>query len=143
MSQIASPFTIRVICKQLGFEHIEPAKVIERTKAAVAQIRRMQDHEQMLEYARLYCELQQFFIKLISEREQSPTEDMISDIVHARLDDDENPKLDSGGILSLSRTLIVGRNDTTGTAITNLLLALATRRKSAPTSNGPSATNGR
>ncbi len=127
VSEIARPFTIRVICKQLGFEHIDPAQVIAWSKAAVAQIGRMQDREQMLENARLYCELQQFLIGLIREREAAPAEDMISDIVHARLDDDANPRLDFGEIVSLARTLMVGGNDTTGTAVSNLLLALATR----------------
>ncbi len=127
VSEIARPFTIRVICKQLGFEHIDPAQVIAWSKAAVAQIGRMQDRAQMLENARLYCELQQFLIGLIREREVTPAEDMISDIVHARLDDDENPRLDFGEIVSLARTLMVGGNDTTGTAVSNLLLALATR----------------
>lgn len=127
VTDIARPFTIRVICKQLGFEHIDPNKVTEWSNAAVAQIGRMQDREEMLVHARNYCEMQNFVIKLIHERRETPTEDMISDLVHARIDGDENPTLDMGELVSLARTLMVGGNDTTGTAVSNLILALATR----------------
>ena len=127
VTDIARPFTIRVICKQLGFEHINPEKVTEWSNAAVAQIGRMQDREQMLVHARNYCEMQNFVIQLINERRENRTEDMISDLVHARIDDDENPTLDMGELVSLTRTLMVGGNDTTGTAVSNLIFALATR----------------
>ena len=127
VTEISRPFTIRVICKQLGFEHIDPNKVTIWSQAAVAQIGRMQDHEEMLTHAHNYCEMQNFVIGLIRERQQAPTEDMISDLVHAKLDDDEKPTLDFGETVSLARTLMVGGNDTTGTAVSNLFFALATR----------------
>ena len=127
VTDIARPFTIRVICRQLGFEHIEPQKVIDWSAAAVAQIGRMQDREEMLMHARNYCDMQNFVIDLIKQRQGAATEDMVSDLVHARIEDDENPTLDFGEIVSLVRTIMVGGNDTTGTAISNLIFALATR----------------
>lgn len=124
---IARPYTIRVICRQLGFEHIDPRKVIDWSAAAVAQIGRMQDRDEMLVHARNYCEMQNFVIKLINERREKPGEDMISDLVHAEIDDPDSPTLDFGELVSLVRTVMVGGNDTTGTAVSNLLFALATR----------------
>lgn len=124
---IANPFTIRVIAKQLGFHDLDPNKIAEWSLAAVAQIGRMQDREQMLENARVYCELQNYIIDRIRERQKEPAEDMISDLVYARLEDDEKPTLDFGEIVSLGRTLLVGGNDTTSTGVANLVLALATR----------------
>jgi cytochrome P450 len=126
VAEISQPYTIRVICKQLGFEHIDPRMVRVWSEAAVAQIGRMQDREEMLKHAHNYCDLQNFVIGLIEERRKNPTEDMISDLVHARIHDDENPVLDLGELVSLSRTLMVGGNDTTGAAVANLILALAT-----------------
>lgn len=127
VTEIARPFTIRVICKQLGFEHVDAQRVIDWSAAAVAQIGRMQDRDEMLAHAHNYCDLQNFVIDLIDERKQRPTEDMLSDLVHARIEGDENPTLDFGEIVSLARTLMVGGNDTTGTAVSNLIFALATR----------------
>lgn len=127
VTEIARPYTIRVICRQLGFEHIDPRKVIDWSAAAVAQIGRMQDREEMLVHARNYCEMQNFVIELINERREKPGEDMISDLVHAKIDDPDNPTLDFGELVSLARTIMVGGNDTTGTAVSNLLFALATR----------------
>ena len=47
----------------------------------------MQNHEQMLCNARQICELQNFIIARIREREAEPREDMISDLVHAQGED--------------------------------------------------------
>lgn len=124
---IANPFTIRVIAKQLGFHDLDPAKIAEWSLAAVAQIGRMQDREQMLENARVYCEMQNYIIDRIHERQKEPAEDMISDLVHARLEDEENPTLAFGEIVSLARTLLVGGNDTTSTGVSNMLMSVATR----------------
>jgi len=60
----------------------------------------MQGREEMLVHARNYCEMQNFVIDLIRERQQAPTEDMISDLVYAKLDDNDNPKLDFGELVS-------------------------------------------
>ncbi|PHQ63703.1 MAG: cytochrome P450 [Sphingobium sp.] len=124
---ISNPFTIRVIAKQLGFHDLDPDKIAQWSLAAVAQIGRMQDREQMLENARLYCEMQNYIIDRIKERQKTPAEDMISDLVHARLDDDQNPTLEFGEIVALGRALLVGGNDTTSTGLTNVLRAVATR----------------
>jgi cytochrome P450 len=127
VTEIASPLTIRVICKQLGLNDIDPRKISEWSLAATAQVGRMQNREEMLGHAKKYCEMQQSLIKHIRAREKKPTEDMISDLVHAQLEDEENPRLNFGEIVSLARTVLVGGNDTTATGISNLLLALATR----------------
>src|SRR5262249_10966701 len=121
VTDIASPITIRVICKQLGLNDIHPDKILDWSLAAVAQIGRMQDREDMLANARMYCEMQNHLIKHIRAREETPAEDMLSDLVYARLDDEERPTLEFGEIVSLARTLLVGGNDTTSTGISNLL----------------------
>jgi cytochrome P450 len=127
VNDLAAPLTIRFICKQLGFNDIDPNKISEWTAAAVAQIGRMQSREQMLAHARDYCELQNYVIAAIRKRQETRTEDMLSDIVYARLDDEARPTLELAEMISLGRTLLVGGNDTTATGITNLLILLATR----------------
>jgi cytochrome P450 len=73
------------------------------------------------------CGLQKFIARYIDAREKEPREDMISDIVHAELQDAENPRLSRYEQISTIRGFLIAGNDTTATAITNLLLVLATQ----------------
>ncbi|MCB1687260.1 MAG: cytochrome P450 [Halioglobus sp.] len=129
VNDFSVPMTVRVICEQLGLEQFN-AKNIQRWSLAVtAQIGRMQTHEQMLKNAEDLCELQNYLIARIREREAEPKEDMISDLVHARTDDEENPTLSFEEVVPLVRALLIAGNETTATALTNLLLILATEPK--------------
>jgi cytochrome P450 len=127
---IGAPLTAHIICEQLGFDWSEvgAAKVDIWTKAVLDQIGRMQTREDMLENAKVMCELQNFIIRYIAAREKQPREDMISDIVHAELADSDNPRLSRYEQISTVRGFLIAGNDTTATAITNLLLILATER---------------
>jgi cytochrome P450 len=60
----------------------------------------------------------------VAERRASPTDDMISDLVHARIDDPENPELSPMELFQVIRAFIVAGNETTTTAISNGLLIL-------------------
>lgn len=123
--EFAVPLTIAVICEQLGISQYDGRKISEWSVAVTAQIGRMQNREQMIENANRICELQNFIIEQLRDREQQPKEDMISDLVHARTED--GGKLTFAEAVSLVRALIIAGNDTTATAIGNLLLILATQ----------------
>jgi cytochrome P450 len=125
VKELAIPFTIRVICEQLGIEHFNGEKIERWSQAVTAQISQMQDRNQMLENAKQICELQNFIIAEMKAREKEPREDMISDIVHAKLEDGST--LTFKEAVSLIRALIIAGNDTTATAIGNLLFVLATQ----------------
>ncbi|CAN7329236.1 cytochrome P450 [Phenylobacterium sp. LjRoot219] len=123
--EFAIPLTIRVICEQMGIAQFNAEKISAWSMAVTAQISKMQDREHMLENAAQICELQNFIIAEMKARENAPREDMISDIVHATLED--GTKLEFGEAVSLIRALIIAGNDTTATAIGNLLFVLATQ----------------
>lgn len=129
VADIGGPLTAQFICEQLGFDWSEVGteKVAIWTKAVLDQIGRMQTREQMLENAKVMCELQKYIASYIDKREQDPREDMISDIVHAELADSENPRLSRYEQISTIRGFLIAGNDTTATAITNLLFVLATQ----------------
>jgi cytochrome P450 len=128
VADIGGPLTAQFICDQLGFDWSEVGteKVAVWTKAVLDQIGRMQTREDMLENARVFCELQNYIVRYIEMREKEPREDIISDIVHAELKDAENPKLSRYEQISTIRGFLIAGNDTTATAIVNLLLVLAT-----------------
>jgi cytochrome P450 len=121
----SGPFTVRVICEQLGISQFEAETIQRWAYAYVAQISCMQDRAMMLENAREVCALQNFIIAEMRARQAEPREDMISDIVHAELED--GSRLTFEEAVSIVRALIVGGHETTATALSNLLFLLATR----------------
>lgn len=125
VKEFAIPLTIAVICKQLGMSQYDGDKISEWSTAVTAQIGRMQDREQMVANAQKVCELQNFIIAQMKDRQTSPKEDMISDLVHAETED--GGKLTFSEAVSLVRALIIAGNETTATAIGNLLYILATQ----------------
>lgn len=125
VKEFAIPLTIAVICEQLGMSQYDGDKISEWSAAITAQIGRMQDREQMVENAKKVCELQNFIIGQMKDREAEPKEDMISDLVHATTED--GGKLTFAEAVSLVRAMIIAGNDTTATAIGNLLYILATQ----------------
>ena len=125
VSDIAAPITIRFIVEQLGLGQVEEKKIQDWSYAVVAQAGRMQTREQMIHNAELICELQQFLIAEIRDRESTQRDDMISDLVHAT--DEDGNRLTFEEIVSLARALLVAGNETTTTAISHLLVLLATQ----------------
>ena len=131
VNDFAVPLTISVICEQLGIGQFNAEKIQRWSGAVTAQISKMQDREAMIENAKLICELQHFIIQEMKDREANPREDMISDLVHAKTDD--GGTLTFAEAVSLVRAMIIAGNDTTATAIGNLLFVLATQPEVAET----------
>ncbi|MED5544730.1 MAG: cytochrome P450 [Pseudomonadota bacterium] len=126
VTDFAQPLTIRIICEQLGLDGSIKDRIARWSTAVTAQIGRMQDREEMLGHAAQICDLQQYLIAKMREREADPREDMISDIVHARDGEGEGSVLTFEEAVSLIRALLIAGNETTATALSNLVLILAT-----------------
>jgi cytochrome P450 len=75
-----------------------------------------------VEAARLIVEFQHYFAAKLEERRKEPREDIISDVVHAQVED-ERP-LDVPECLSILQQLLVAGNETTGNAIAEGMLLL-------------------
>jgi cytochrome P450 len=129
VKDIAVPLTIRVIVEQLGLDHGIEAKISEWSMAVTAQIGSMQSRETMLANAAKIAELQHYLIGKMKEREKEPREDMISDIVHAEVTNEDGSveKLTFEEAVSLIRAMLIAGNDTTATAIGNLFYVLAVK----------------
>ncbi len=127
VQDFAVPMTIRIICAQLGLTDFDPDKIQRWSLAVTSQIGRMQDREQMRENAREICDLQNYLIANIRAREETPRDDLLSDMIHARAEDEENPTLTFKEVVSLARALLIAGNETTATALGNLLYILATQ----------------
>ena len=129
VNDISVPVTIRIICEQLGLDYGLKDKITRWSKAVTAQIGSMQTREEMVEHAGHICDLQNYLIAEMREREVSPREDMISDIVHAKLklEDGSEATLEFGEAVSLIRAMLIAGNDTTATALGNLFHILCTQ----------------
>lgn len=129
MKDIGAPLTAHIICEQLGFDFAEigTERLARWTTAIISQIGRMQTRDEMIENAREMCDLQNTIIRYIGEREREPREDLISDLIHANLKDEENPTLSFEEKVASVRAFLIAGNDTTAAAIANLLLVLATQ----------------
>ena len=125
VNDFAVPLTTAIIAEQLGISQLDAKKIQRWSLAVVAQISGMQTREQMQENAQQICELQNFIIARIKEREVEPREDVISDLVHARTA--EGGKLGFDEVVSLVRAVLIAGNETTTSALSSLFFVLATR----------------
>ena len=129
VKDVAVPLTIRVIVEQLGLDQGMEDKISEWSMAVTAQISSMQNRETMLANAAKIAELQNYLIAKMKQREAEPSEDMLSDLVHAKvkLEDGTEEKLTFEEAVSLVRAMLIAGNDTTATAIGNLFYVIATK----------------
>lgn len=126
IADIAVPMTVRFITGQLGLGNVDAERIKRWSEAYNAQFSMMQTHDEMVVNAGHICDLQNYVIALIHERRARPGEDMISDLIRARLPGEADPELSFGEIVSLVRALLIGGNDTISTALANLLFLVAT-----------------
>ena len=126
IEDFAVPLTIAIICQQLGLKDYDPKKIRRWSVAVTSQLSHMQSREDFQENARQICELQNFLIAEIRARQAQPQEDMISDLVYAKLDED-GTTLTWEELVSLVRATLVGGHDTTAIALGKMLFTLSTR----------------
>jgi cytochrome P450 len=87
--------------------------------AFIAQLGGVSDRETRLEAARRIVEFQRYFVDRIEEKRRAPTDDVISDLVHADLSEEGDPrKMDHAELLSILQQLLVAGNETTAHSLT-------------------------
>ncbi len=115
MKAFAQPLPLTVIADQLGVPREELPTFRRWTEGFVAQLGGMADLERQVEAAKMIVEFQHYFAAKLEERRKEPQDDIISDIVHATVED-EKP-LDVPECLSILQQLLVAGNETTASAI--------------------------
>jgi cytochrome P450 len=124
VGQFAVPFPIFVIADQLGISRSDLRAFKRWSDAVVEPLGRKLSRERAMWCAEQTVEMWHYLTERIAERRSAPREDMISDLVHARIEDAENPTLSLMELIQIVRSLIVAGNETTTTAIGNGLLTL-------------------
>jgi cytochrome P450 len=124
--EYAMPIPILVICDALGLPMDRIDEISRGADSMVAQIGATASRDAAYEHARNVLQLQRFTREAIEQRRARPGQDLISQIVHARIDDPNAPTLTDREVLSISTVAIAGGVDTTRNGIAFGLHALAT-----------------
>lgn len=118
-SQFANKLPMFVIADSLGVprEHFE--RFEEWSNAFILQLSGVADKEQRLWAASKIVEFQKYFVDVIEEKRKNPTEDVISDLVHADLSEEGDArKMNYEELLSILQQLLVAGNETTAHTLT-------------------------
>lgn len=111
----AQPLSLTVIADQLGVPRAELPLFRTWTDSFVAQLGQMSDLETQIESAKMIVDFQKYFAARLEERRADPQDDIISDIVHAQVED-ERP-LNVSECLSILQQLLVAGNETTAATL--------------------------
>jgi cytochrome P450 len=102
---------IQVILEVLGIDRSLARKAQAWSDAILVRVSHLGNHDEEVEAAKLILEMQRFFHDAIQSRRQAPRNDLISDIVGAKLDDGVG--LTDDQIIPLLVELLVAGNETT------------------------------
>lgn len=122
VGEFAMPLPVSVIAEQIGLERTDALTVKRWSDAFADRLGGMISRERELECAEEVVEFQHVMKGLIDERRAAPADDLLSDLVNARIED-ERP-LDDSELLSILQQLMVAGNETTTSSLAGGLVHL-------------------
>lgn len=118
-TEFANRLPMYVIIDALGAPRKDFDKFRTWSDSVVAQLGGVGDHETRLKTAKDVIEMQHYFVERIEEKRANPTEDILSDLVHANLSEDDDPRnMEYGELLSIMQQLMVAGNESTANTLT-------------------------
>lgn len=117
MRDYSLPIPIMTICDLLNFPRDRVDEMSQWADSAVAQISMVGTRDEAFVHARNVMALQKFVMEAIEERRGTPGDDLISQLVHARIDDDDNPHLTPEELMPMCLIVVAGGVDTTRNGI--------------------------
>ena len=129
VSQFAVPLPLTVIADALGVDRADMPAFKRWSDDSVAPLSGLLTEERKVECARGRVEMQHYIVARIEERRAEPRDDLLSDLVHARLDaevagDGAGEPLTIAELLNVIEQLLVAGNETTTKLITSGTLLL-------------------
>ena len=122
VAEFAVPLPVRVIADQLGAPSKDVADFKRWSDAFADRLGGLVSREREKECAREVVEFQHYMKARLDERRKQATDDLLSDLVHARIEG-EKP-LDDAEILSIAQQLMVAGNETTTNTLAGGMLLL-------------------
>jgi cytochrome P450 len=120
--QFGVPLPLTVIADQLGVPRKDMALFKKWSDDSVAPLGGMISRERALECAQSIVDLQHYFAAKIEERRKEARDDILSDLVDARLDG--VAPLDVSEMLSILQQFLVAGNETTANLIASAIMLL-------------------
>ena len=125
--EYAMQIPILVICDALGLPMNHVEDISKAADSLVARAGAGATREQAFQHAKNLIQLQRLVRTAVAERRAKPADDLISQIVNARIDDPNLPPLTEKEVISICAVTVAGGADTTRNSISYALLTLATR----------------
>ena len=122
MAQFAVGLPLTVIADSLGVAREDMDRFKKWSDDSVAPLGGMISYERQVECARSFVEFQHYFAARIEERRTAPHDDLITDLVNARLDGAE--PLNVAEMLNILQQLLVAGNETTTNLIASAMMIL-------------------
>jgi cytochrome P450 len=131
VNQFAIPLPVRVIADALGVPRERQADFRRWTDDATSSIGADASDERRLQAARGLLEFQEYFASELDDRRRAPRDDLLTDLLQARIDDetdlDDRRPLDASEMLGIIQQLLVAGNETTTSLIAGAMLLLIDR----------------
>jgi cytochrome P450 len=117
IGELARPMAIYVIGHLFNIPKERKDDVARWSDAFAGQLEGGLTKEQAFKYARELMECHRYIDQQIQIRRERPTDDLISALMQARIDDPENPSLTFHNLLQIFTTFLAAGNHTTRSAI--------------------------
>jgi cytochrome P450 len=127
ISEFAVPLPIKVIAQQLGVPQADLPKFKQWSDAFIARLGHILSREQEIECAKDVVAFQHYFRDVIESRQKQPQDDLITDLVQAKVDGERS--LDTAELLSIIQQILVAGNETVTSALAGGMLLLTNNQE--------------
>lgn len=122
--ELALPMAIAFSTQQLRVNDLDMHTIHRWGSAYLSQFSLTQTRDQMLSTARELCDLQNYLIALVRSRMQRREDDMLSDLIDARIPGEEPLSFEE--LVATARAILINTHDSLATAFTSILYKVAT-----------------
>ena len=122
VAAFARPLPLRVIADQFGVPTDDLPDFKKWSDSFVARIGGLVSKEEEIECARDVIALQHYLKKRIDERRAAPTDDIMSDLVHAQVEGEAS--LSDAELINMLQQLLVAGNETTANSLAGGLMGV-------------------
>jgi len=127
VSEFAVPLPLKVIAQQLGVPQAHLPRLKQWSDAFIARLGNILSREQEIECAKDVVAFQHYFRDVIESRQKQPQDDLITDLVQAKVDGERS--LDTAELLSIIQQILVAGNETVTNALAGGMLLLTNNRE--------------
>ena len=122
VAQYTIPMPLMIIADQLGVPREDLPLFKEFSDALTTQVSGVANREQRIWAAKKNVEFQKYFVKVIEEKRVNPTDDIITDLINAQMENGEPMSVPE--LLSVLNILLAAGNETTTNSISKGILLL-------------------